>query len=418
MNIFLYNRIGAGSAKLYLALLVLVIVIIGSVAGVRQAQAESAYTATVSASSLIIRETPERKGNPLGSLPKGTQINVLREDEFGWAEIEHQSQKGWVAAYYLIKSADNTMPSSEAGNQAEGNEPRPADPPDSQNNGEPEAPPADDPSNDNEAAADLQSKAGIVSANGLRLRQEPNLEAKIITLLAESTVVKVNNEAGDWLQVTTPEGQDGWVAKQYIALEGQKAEATDSQSDIPAEPRSTSLRGKRIVIDPGHGGKDSGTTGVKLGTPEKTINLSLSLLLADKLRSHGAEVYLTREEDVFIELADRVSKAQQTNADLFVSIHHNSGKSTSSGIISFYHSQTKDKPLASVLQHELILSTGMVDGGSRYGNYAVLRGNPAPAILLELGFLSNPLEEEKIISAEYQNTVADAITAGIQSYFQ
>lgn len=413
----LVSRYDSSSAKLQFALLVVLIVVISCLTGGRQAQAESGYTATVSASSLIIRETPERKGNQLGSLPQGTQINVLREDQFGWAEIEHQSQKGWVAAYYLVKSASTAAPSTDSNNQEEQTPANEAAPETSQeiatgDNGQP----TETEAVSDDASVDVQPKAGVVNANGLRLRQQPDLDAKIITLLADSTVIVVHSEEGDWLQVTTPEGEEGWVSKQYVVLESQKA-VNDSEPRTPTEPISTSLEGKRIVIDPGHGGKDGGTTGVRHGTLEKDLNLTLSLLLADKLRSHGAEVRLTRDEDIFIELHDRVAEAQQFNADLFISLHHNAGKSTSSGIISFYYSQTKDKPLANALQHELILSTGMVDGGTRFGNYAVLRGNPVPSILLELGFLSNPAEEEKVITSQYQHLAADAITAGIQAYF-
>lgn len=410
MNILFTKRWNGWSFTLQVLLLVLLLVVIGTFTSIDQARAEAGYTATVSASSLIIRETPDRKGNPIGSLPQGTKIEVIQEDSFGWAEIEHQSQKGWVAAYYLVKSSTPVTTASESADASAENEQASSE--------------ASDPSETvqqsseaEQSAAQIESKAGIVNANGLRLRQGPDLESKIITLLADSTVLIVHSESGDWYEVTTPEGETGWVSKQYVVLESQKAVSNNAVSSSQGEVSGNTLSGKRIVIDPGHGGKDSGTTGVRHGTLEKDINLSLSMLIADKLRSQGAEVQLTRDQDVFVELSDRVAVAQQFNADLYVSIHHNSGKSSSSGIISFYYSQTKDKPLANTLQHEMILSTGMVDGGTRYGNYAVLRENTVPSVLLELGFLSNPAEEEKITSGSYQQTTAEAIASGIRAYF-
>lgn len=402
--------------------------------GAAFAQADSGYAATVTASSLIVREKPEAKGNALGSLPKGTKIEVKREDKFGWAEISYNSQTGWVAAYYLVKSPAGAAPGGIEGEPQDttaGTQSPPAGTPAGAEGTAVESPEVSAP--EEPAAADeaeaaetdgkeaVENKAGVVNANGLRLRQEPDLTSRIITLLAESDVLTVQEHSGEWLKVTTADGESGWVATEYVDLEAEKAAVDlpeENQPPARTEGSGTGLVNKRIVIDPGHGGKDGGTTGVRHGTLEKDLNLELSLLVSEKLRANGAEVILTRDTDIFIELADRVAMTEPFGADIFLSLHHNAGKSDSSGIISFYFSETKDKPLANYLQKELIWSTGMTDGGARYGNYAVLRNNPVPSLLLELGFLSNPLEEERITAAEYQDTVADAILTGLQAYFE
>ncbi len=171
----------------------------------------------------------------------------------------------------------------------------------------------------------------------------------------------------------------------------------------------------KIAIDPGHGGHDTGADGPQ-GLEEANTVLSISLLLADKLSDLGFEVMLTRETDVFIELGDRCSLANEWGADYFVSVHLNSNGQTAVGIETLFTSDTGEE-FAAPIQNALIEATGDTDRGLKERNdLYVLNGTEMPAILLELGFISHPGTEEKLGTTEYKQLLVDAVAAGIQEY--
>ncbi|SHE10777.1 N-acetylmuramoyl-L-alanine amidase [Chlamydia abortus] len=382
--------------------------IIGSIIYIQPAYAaENGYKATVDATSLNVREEPAAQGAIIGSLKQGTEVEVLSE-KYGWAEIQFESGPGWVAAHYLIKEQPVKTSNEKEQREEKGNNPKPAS----------EPKPTE--------KKTIGKVYGIVSADALRLREEPDLEADIVDLLPDSSELEIVGQAGEWLNVITGDGQKGWVSGEFVVLKEApaKKETAETSSppvegNIPDKPvfEIPGLKNKVIVIDPGHGGSQPGTIGVKHGTLEKDLNLSTALLVAESLRAAGAKVYLTRDKDQFLDLSDRVDISHAKNADAFISIHYNSAKPDSSGIISFYHSEKKDKSLAKALQQELVAATDMKNGGDRFGDYHVLRHNSNPSVLLELGFLSNPNEEEVVRAKGYRLKVAKAIVAGLQEYF-
>lgn len=202
-----------------------------------------------------------------------------------------------------------------------------------------------------------------------------------------------------------------------------------------AQPRR---RIQRIVIDPGHGDHDPGTKGDR--HKEKDIVLDLSRRLHRALTARGYDVSLTRSSDVFLELADRPAIAARQRADLFLSVHVNSAGANRSpdGIETFFatprglpptgqnepESDTCDGNrfdglncrLAFDLHRSLINTTNATDRGLKRSRWRVLKTAPCPAVLLELGFLSNPEEERRLASAAYQQRLTDAITAGVVTY--
>lgn len=173
------------------------------------------------------------------------------------------------------------------------------------------------------------------------------------------------------------------------------------------------LKDTIIILDPGHGGKDKGATGIQ-GTLEKDINLHTSKMLQRKLESYGATVFLTREDDSFISLSKRVSFATKKDADLFISIHYNSSPSPNpEGITSFY---SKDSSLATIIHEHILDSIKSKDRHVLFGDYYVLRENTIPSTLLELGFISNKAEEQYILTKQYQQEITSAITRAILEY--
>jgi N-acetylmuramoyl-L-alanine amidase len=171
-----------------------------------------------------------------------------------------------------------------------------------------------------------------------------------------------------------------------------------------------------IILDPGHGGADSGATPRGM-IAEKRAALDVASRAASKLRAAGHRVLLTRRSDEFIELADRVNLSNRTSGKpLFISLHFNSASNRSiSGLETYYYTRRSAK-LANALHQSLLKSTRSPNRGIRTARFYVLRFNKQPAVLLELGFLSHAREGSNISrSPAYRQKLADAIAAGISS---
>ncbi len=175
---------------------------------------------------------------------------------------------------------------------------------------------------------------------------------------------------------------------------------------------SQTLSGMVIVLDPGHGGKDNGAEGQD--TIEKKLTLQTAKKLKKALNRLGATVLLTRDNDTFISLEERVTFAEEKNADLFMSIHYNSSPAEEpNGITTYYYDDKWKNPLATTIHNYLIEETKANDRHVLFGDFLVLRDNSVPSILLELGFLSNKNEEKEINRATYQENLVKAICDGI-----
>ena len=176
----------------------------------------------------------------------------------------------------------------------------------------------------------------------------------------------------------------------------------------------------RLLIDPGHGGKDSGAVG-KI-SQEKDLNLMYALELYFLLHN-DIEVYLTRKNDMFVHLSERVKMAKELNVNGFISIHCNSATfKDPTGTQVYYYNKQKDYPFAEMVYNFAIESNNIKSkwNGIRYGNYYVLRNMEetlAPSILVELGFISNIENEKMLNDLNYQRNLSSAIANGIKSFF-
>ena len=183
---------------------------------------------------------------------------------------------------------------------------------------------------------------------------------------------------------------------------------------------------KVIVIDPGHGGKDPGTTGFN-GNYEKDINLEISKKLKRKLESNRYKVILTRDSDKYVDNLLRADIANKKRARVFVSIHGNAMEDNSSvdGIQVLYYPNRQstigdlnNNELAQVMMNSLVSRTGARDKGIiEREDLIILNQTKMPAILIEYGFLSNEKEEQLLLTDEYQNKVVDSIIDGLEEYF-
>ncbi len=180
--------------------------------------------------------------------------------------------------------------------------------------------------------------------------------------------------------------------------------------------RRKPLSGLKILIDPGHGGKESGATG-PTGLPEKDVNLTISKLLREELVKRGAKVVMTREEDKFVSLGDRQKIIAAEEPVVALSVHYNAlpdygDAENTKGIGMFwYHPQAHS--LAVYLHNYLVKKLDRPSYGVFWNNLALTRPEAAPSLLLELGFMSNPQEFEWVNNPKQQKKLARTLADGI-----
>ncbi|WP_375501863.1 N-acetylmuramoyl-L-alanine amidase [uncultured Nostoc sp.] len=185
--------------------------------------------------------------------------------------------------------------------------------------------------------------------------------------------------------------------------------------------RRKPLANLKIVLDPGHGGKETGASG-PTGYLEKDLNLVVSKLLRDELVKRGATVVMTREDDRELSLAERQAIISQEEPAIAISIHHNSlpddgDAEKTKGFAAFWY-QPQAHNLAMFLQKYVVKKIGKPSYGVFWDNLALTRPTAAPSVLLELGFMSNPDEFEQIVNPEVQKKTANAIAQGITEWFR
>ena len=249
-------------------------------------------------------------------------------------------------------------------------------------------------------------------------------------------------------KVTISASQHKWNSGKYIVhgyivdASGKNIGFGATSADVVAPKKiGSASRGnydvlnKVVYLDAGHGGYDPGAS--YFGISEKSLTLAIQSRVKAKLEAEGYQVVTTRTSDTYVDLADRSRAANASESDIFVSIHINaSGSSAAQGIETYYYQPYAEYPsrinatyhanptrlsmsdtLANAIQSSLINATGAQNQGVKRQTFAVLRETTAPAVLLELGFLSNPQEAARLNTSAYQETLANAIVAGIKRYY-
>ncbi|MFG6494476.1 SH3 domain-containing protein [Fictibacillus sp. UD] len=341
---------------------------------------------TVTATYLNFRTSGNLNAPIIGSLKNGTTVRIISESG-SWMSIQtSDGKKGWVSSQYIsINSGSSPVVSSP--------KPKP-----------PAAPPAS------------VLKKVVVMADGVNIRQGPSTSYLIVGKVNQGDEFAYIQSKNDWVQLKLPNGNSAWVAGWLVAV--QQTSSSPNQNPVP-KPSIGGLKGKRIVIDPGHGGYDPGAVGKSSKTLEADLTLMSARLLATELSKAGAVVILTRSDSSYISLNKRVEISHYHFADAFVSLHYNSAADKSAtGLLTFYYGQKDIKLADSVHTGLLQANTGLKGGNVRFGNFHVLRENKQPAVLVELGFLSNPSDEMTIKTNSFQSKAAAGITSGLAKYFQ
>ncbi|WP_312473982.1 SH3 domain-containing protein [Neobacillus sp.] len=323
----------------------------------------------VTASSLSVRSSSSLNSNIIGSVSKGQRFTILEEYN-SWAKIEFETGSfGWVASWYLDKSTAQT----------------------------------------NTGQAVKENTVTILH-NGTNIRKAPDVQSDVAQLADEGDTFSVKSLANDWYEITLKNGKSGWVAGWIVSVNGAKQQIEKSGAE-------GYLKNKTIVLDPGHGGGDNGTTGAS-GTLEKDLTLRTALLLYDKLRAAGANVYLTRNNDSYLSLPLRVNTAGAYRADAFISLHYDSNVDRSVRGMTGYYYHSFQQSFAETLYASMVGQTKLKNRGVRLGDFHVIRENSQKAVLMELGYLSNPEEELTLNSGQFQENAASGLFDGLARYFK
>jgi N-acetylmuramoyl-L-alanine amidase len=327
-------------------------------------ETQTKKTVQVSATILNVRSSFSLEADVIDQLTQNDLVEVIQKNG-EWYEISYQGEKGWVASW-LVEEVDHQ----------------------------------------------LSNRPTItILTEGTNLRAGPGLDYEVVSRGNQGNTYDVIGTEGKWFQIVLNDGEKAYVAGWVVSAEG--------IANVERQTIHEYLKGKVIVIDPGHGGKDSGAMGSHFNTIEKVVNLQVSNLLKAKFEAAGSTVVMSRASDRFISLQTRVDISINKKADVFLSIHHNTNKdSRINGTITYFYSNGNDRKLATIIQSELIKNSGLNDLKARRGNFFVLRENPQLAVLIELGFLSNYNDELTMRQSKFQENSATGIFHGVAKYFK
>lgn len=200
-----------------------------------------------------------------------------------------------------------------------------------------------------------------------------------------------------------------------------KYEGNDFIFKVRKPHNAKTLRGLTVAVDAGHGGSETGAIGC-LGNKEKDITLSIAKYLEIELRKRGVRVVMTRDDDIYAGLKDRVEKANAQDADVLLSIHGNAlpdgaDPNKHSGT-SIYYYYNQAKPLADTLIDTITSELCVNNDKVRQASLALVRNTNALSLLIETAYLINPDDNAKLIDSKFQKSYAKAIADGLEIYFK
>ncbi len=329
----------------------------------------------------------------LGTVETGTYLFVQNEAN-GWLLVSYEDQYGYVPTRLV-----NLIPAAEIIDE------------------ESEIVVESEPVYDHESIENQRAQAEklvVIRSNEEPLLTEASIDSEIMyyaTYNQSFTLIEsIEDGNGDeFYLVEDADGLRGYLDSIRVSV--------SSYSIGHAElPSANSLAEATIMLDPGHGGLDSGATNLSSTRYEKTATFDTAMALKAQLEAQGATVMLTRPNDVFVELENRVQTSNLNQVDAFISIHYDGSEDpTWSGTSTYYYHQS-DEILAQAINQNL--SPLALDNiGVIFGNYHVLRENTRPSVLLELGYMSNQYDLQYIFSDNYHENVAAAVTQGLITYF-
>lgn len=362
--------------------------------------AQKVVVSLSSASNANIRTGPGTSFPILSTVKNGTVLNAVSSSG-GWYQVLlADNSKGWISGT-LVRPTDGKDEDKDEGDDE------------------------DKPSEDDDGPGINGNSVIIVSDESVNVRQSASADsAKVATVYKGQEFVALGQQ-GDWYKIRTSDGQVGWVAGWLAAYK------VAPSSGLPSRGDSDALRGKIIVIDPGHGSlqkggwSDPGAVSPS-GHYERDIVSRIATTAGKVLSDQGATVIYTRTSSkTSITLSGRAQVANDFGADVFVAIHCNSSETSSTSGTSTYYwapgdmdmwQQQSRQRLATLVQQELVEALGRRNIGIIQERFLVLRETVVPSILVETAFLSNPEEEQLLLNYNFQEKAGKAIARGIIEY--
>lgn len=362
---------------------------------------------TKASGGLNLRETPSSTGNVLVMIPKDTSVELL-EQQGQWYKTTYESKTGWISADYVTIAANNEPSSSDNSNSA--------------------------------PTIDLSVNGQVYILGGTGI-----ISAAAQTIIEGKTSSKYPDNLKDFpplpSEIKKPEppppsrGEDEEPPPAEDPKDDPPVTTYDPSTEVLINPfekvPANALSGKTIMIDPGHGGPDTGAIG-PTKTYEKDNNLAIAFALDETLRNAGATVIFTRTKDVSLcannhteaeDLQTRVNLANESKADLFISIHNDASLNRDvQGTSTYYSADNPQKNeslhLANSIQSAVIDTIKTNNRGPKEGRLYVLRYTTMPSVLVETAFISNPYEEARLQNPTFRKNVANAILIGIYNYYK
>lgn len=250
----------------------------------------------------------------------------------------------------------------------------------------------------------LYSNSVTVKVNQLNIRSGPSVTYTVKAKVKRGQQLQVISRKNGWIKVIYRHRIIGWVASWLVTNSNVK--------DV------TKLSEATIVLDPGHGGSDSGALSTT-GQPEKKYTLEVAERVAKKLRNRGAKVILTRKSDQTVSLSARPQLAESSLANAFISFHFDSSDiaNTASGYTCYYYRHGASQQLAKSINAKMT-NLALTDRGVEFGNFLVIRNNSVPAILIEGGYINTNKDFKLISNPKHQNQFANDVVAGLNHYFK
>lgn len=343
----------------------------------KKARVKDANSFTVIVDRLNVRKKPDQTSKRIGSVIKNDTYPIEKIDG-NWVKISLDGKKsGWVYAFHGELS--NKVPKS------------------------------------SNTSSKTNVKTVSIVTNGTNIRVKPTTASDVALRADAGDAFQVVKKKDDWYEIELPDGSTAYVADWVVNSSETSSSATNTSTKKVKRIPGT-LKGITIALDPGHGGNDRGTTGTR-GTDEKDLTLQTAELLAGKLKDAGATVIMTRNSDSYVSLRKRTSIAHEEGADAFVSMHYDANPDRSITGFTTYYTQSAQQAFAQSVNEGLSGTIDLPNRGTQPANYLVLRENRLPAVLIELGFLSNSSEERVLTSSYFREQASQGIYKGLLHYF-
>jgi N-acetylmuramoyl-L-alanine amidase len=352
---------------------------------------------------LNLRENPSSTGKILLTIPEGTDIAISAHND-QWYKTTYQAQSGWISANYVKIISSSNITST-------------------------------DPNSGTSIDLSINGTVYILGGTGIISSTAQNIiEGKSASKYPDN----LRNFPSLPSEIKEPDSpsRNGDVIDDPADTEDDPANTTtyDPATEVLIDPYqgipTNALSGKTILVDPGHGGKDTGAIGPN-GRYEKNANLAIALALEEILVKAGAEVILTRNKDISPaltysesnDLQARVDLAAEYNPDLFISIHNNANENRDLKGTSVYYSLSnpqlsESQKLANNIQSSITKTVETNNLGIRTANFYVITYVTMPAVLIEAAFMSNPYEEARLQNETFRKNLATAIFHGIYNYYK